>query len=147
MLQIYKTKKVKTPTRTGRNAGFDFYVPNYYKPQSLLSMRNIVVPSGIKVRLPRNHVLIAFNKSGMAVKYGLHVGACVVDENYTVEIHLDIHNMSTQSFLIRPGMKLMQFVLIEQYYYDVKEVESEQELYEGFDIEERGEKGFGSSGI
>ena len=41
----------------------------------------------------------------------------------------------------------MQFVLLEQYYYDVKEVSSEQQLYKGFNIEERGEKGFGSSGI
>ena len=39
-----------------------------------------MIPSGIKVRLPDNHVLIGFNKSGMSVKYGLHVGACVVDK-------------------------------------------------------------------
>ncbi len=147
MLQIFKTKKVKTPTRTGKNAGFDFYVPDCFKEQTLLPMRNIVIPSGIKVRLPDNHVLIGFNKSGMSVKYGLHVGACVVDENYTGEIHLDIHNTSTQNFTIRPNMKLMQFVLLEQYYYDIKEVSSEQQLYKGFNIEERGEKGFGSSGI
>ena len=147
MLQILKTKQVKTPERSGKNAGFDFFVPSDYLKRSLLPNENLVIPSGIKVRLPKNYVLIGFNKSGMATKYGLQVGACVVDENYTGEIHLDIHNMSNKPFDVLPNMKIMQFILIKQEYHEVKEIQSEELMYKEFNIEERGDKGFGSTGI
>ena len=147
MLQITKIKDVKTPERTGKNAGFDFFIPNDFISKRLMQGDNLTIPSGIKVRLPENHVLVAFNKSGIASKRGLHVGACIVDENYTGEIHLDIHNLSNQIQLITPGMKLMQFVLIKQEYYDVVEVNTEDELYANFNIKERGGAGFGSTGI
>ena len=147
MLQVTKIRDVKLPERTGSNAGFDFFVPNDFISITLGKGENATIPSGIKVRLPKNYVLIAFNKSGIATKYGLNVGACVVDENYTGEIHLDIHNTSNQYKTIVPGMKLMQFVLIAQEYHDIVEVKSEDELYANFDIKERGEAGFGSTGI
>ena len=147
MLQIYKTKDVKTPERKGRNAGFDFFVPEDYPTTHLLPRGSITIPSGIKVRLPEGYVLIAFNKSGLAANYKLHVGACVVDENYTGEIHLDVHNRSYNEFLITPGLKLMQFILIKQVYHEVVEIESEDELYANFNTKERGRAGFGSTGI
>ena len=147
MLQILKIKDVKTPERSGRNAGFDFFVPNDFQPTTLLAWENITIPSGIKVRLPNDYVLIAFNKSGIAVKHKLHVGACVVDENYTGEIHLDIHNLGGKRFYIEPGMKLMQFVLIKQQYHNIVEAMSEDELYANFNKKERGRAGFGSTGI
>ena len=147
MLQILKVKNVKTPERSGRNAGFDFFIPNDFSEYELFPMQNLSIPSGIKVRLPKDHVLIAFNKSGIAVKYGLHVGACVVDENYTGEIHLDIHNLSRNPLKLKPGMKLMQFVLIKQEYHNIIEIKTEDELYTNFNIKERGKAGFGSTGV
>ena len=128
MLQIFKTRKVKTPERTGLNAGFDFFIPEDFEPYSLYSNSNIMIPSGIKVRLPKYHVLIAFNKSGVATKNNLIVGACVIDENYTGEIHIDIHNIGTQSIKILPNKKIVQFILIEQAYHNIEEVLSEKVL-------------------
>ena len=92
ILKIYKTKNVKTPERCGRNAGFDFFVPNVFKNVTLLPGERAIIPSGIKVRIPEDHTLIAFNKSSIATKEGLQVGACVIDENYTGEISLDVFN-------------------------------------------------------
>ena len=146
MLQILKVKKVKTPERSGLNAGFDFFIPEDFETSLVYSNNNIIIPSGIKVRLPKNHVLIAFNKSGIATKNNLVVGACVIDENYTGEIHIDIHNIGTKAIKLRPNNKIVQFILIEQDYHMVKEVSSEKILYEGLDVEERGSKGFGSTG-
>ena len=146
MLKIFKTKEVKTPERTGKNSGFDFFIPNIKEPHVVEPYGNITISLGIKVRIPKNYVLIAFNKSGIATKLGLIVGACVIDENYTGEIHLDIHNIGTQAIKISPNKKIIQFILIEQDYHMVKEVSSEKILYEGLDIEERGSKGFGSTG-
>tara|TARA_R100000808_G_C2121193_1_gene132445 strand:- start:507 stop:974 length:468 start_codon:yes stop_codon:yes gene_type:complete len=152
-LRLIKTRKVKTPERTGKNAGFDFFVPTDIEHDVVLGGfylnpgDNMNIASGIKVRLPDNHCLIAFNKSGIASKLGLIAGACVVDENYTGEIHLNVINISQEPVLIKPDMKLLQFVLIKQTYFDVCECKNEEELYEGFDVSERGDRGFGSSGV
>tara|TARA_Y100000593_G_C4304836_1_gene335208 strand:+ start:1691 stop:2161 length:471 start_codon:yes stop_codon:yes gene_type:complete len=152
-LNVMKTKDVKLPERSGRNAGFDFFVPNDIPHDDIIGGFYINpndsdnIPSGIKVRLPKNHCLIAFNKSGIASKYNLVVGACVVDENYTGEIHLNVINVGTEPVLIKPGMKLVQFVLIKQEYCEVIERKTEGELYHEFDKEERGDKGFGSTGV
>ena len=146
MLQILKVKKVKTPERSGLNAGFDFFIPEDFETSLVYSNNNIIIPSGIKVRLPKNHVLIAFNKSGIATKNNLVVGACVIDENYTGEIHIDIHNIGIKPIKLRPNKKIIQFILIEQDYHSIKEVKSEKILYKDLDIKERGSNGFGSTG-
>ena len=146
-LQVLKVRDVKTPERTGRNAGFDFFVPNDFEKTYLELGQSINIPSGIKVRIPEGYALIAFNKSGIAVNYGLQPGACVVDENYTGEIHLHMTKTTGSKTLIKPGMKLVQFVLVSVNYAEVVEYKSEEEMYEGFDTEERGEGKFGSTGL
>ena len=153
MLGILKTREVKTPCREGLNAGFDFYVPSDIECDDVLNGfyinagENCNIPSGIKVRLPKNHCLIAFNKSGIASKHNLIVGACVVDENYTGEIHLNIINVGKDPVLVERGQKLVQFVLIKQIYHEICLHQGEESLYEGLDTRERGNKGFGSTGI
>ena len=153
MLKLTRIKDVKLPERSGRNAGYDFFIPDdvdcdpvlkgfYLNPQQSCN-----IASGIKVRLPKDHCLVAFNKSGIASKLNLVVGACVVDENYTGEIHLNLINVGKEPVLLSPGMKLVQFVLIKQEYFNVKEYRNEEELYNGFDKKERGNKGFGSTGL
>ena len=109
-------------------------------------MQNINIPSGIVVKMPPGHALVAFNKSGMAVNNNLQVGACVVDENYTGEIHLNIVNLKKKKFEINPGMKLVQFVLIKVNYAVVMEHDYISEMYKKEDHQERGDKGFGSTG-
>ena len=146
-LKISKIKEVKTPERIGKNAGFDFFVPEDEYVRTLEPHESVLIPSGIKVRLPKGHALIAFNKSSIASKYKLQIGACVIDENYMGEIHLNVINVGSNVVLINPGMKLVQFVLIKQEYHDIIEIKTEDELYANFDIKERGGVGFGSTGI
>lgn len=146
-MKITKTRDVKTPTRgTQGSAGIDFYVPNDY-PNSLRRVEpgeRFFIPSGIKANVPEGHALIAFNKSGVALKKGLMVGACVVDSDYQGEIHLHLVNTSCKAVTIEPGEKLTQFLLIPVDHC-VVEVVDEQDL---FDVEtDRGSGGFGSTGV
>lgn len=82
-LKIARTRNVKMPTRgTSGSAGIDFYVPNDY-PESLCTVmpgERFFIPSGIKAKVPEGYALIAFNKSGVALKKGLVTGACVDGE-------------------------------------------------------------------
>jgi len=161
MIKYSKLRDVKSPSRgTTQSAGLDFYIPNDWNggiPKPLLPGDRILIPSGIKVSLPTGHALIAFNKSGVATKTGLIVGACVVDEDYQGEIHLSMINSNTEKeyfsdghyvkdsgiVTITPGDKIMQFLLVPVNYADIQEMPAEQ-LYVTNTI--RGEGGFGSTG-
>lgn len=145
-MKIYKTKIVKTPQRgTPRSAGIDFFVPQDFKPVCLDPGEDVNIPSGIKAKVPGGYMLIAQNKSGVAVKKGLQVGACVIDEDYQGEIHLHVRNISNEMQVIGPGEKLVQMVLVPVLYEDVEVVSRLKELYEG-EVTQRGSGGFGSTG-
>lgn len=156
-MKITKIREVKTPTRgTECSAGLDFYVPAGMK-LSMLPGDDVLIPSGIKVEVPHGYALIAHNRSSMAtstraMKYaGLKgnpnstrgcvvVGACVVDEDYQVYIHLI--NIGRSVEVIHPGMKVVQFVLTPVSYEGV-EVVSDNELYNA--ESDRSDGGFGST--
>jgi dUTP pyrophosphatase len=142
-MKIQKLRDVKTPNRgTSVSAGIDFYVPEDFETTTLKPGESVLIPSGIKALVPRGYALIAFNKSGVAVKQGLSVGACVVDEDYEGEIHLHMINTSDKDQVIATGQKLVQFALIPVSYFDVEEVEVLPSRNT-----ERGAGGFGSTGL
>ena len=160
-MKYTKIRKVKSPTRgTSQSAGIDFYIPDEWndgQPYSVPPGGRVLIPSGIKVNVPTGYALIAFNKSGVASKTGLVVGACVVDEDYQGEVHLNMINTNqlTEAFdgtayatnsghvTLNPGDKLTQFILVPVNYATPEEVELEN-LYQ--ETTERGEGGFGSTG-
>ena len=146
-MKIAKVRDVKTPTRgTPGSAGIDFYVPDDY-PDSLCTVKpgeRFFIPSGIKANVPEGYALIAMNKSGVALKKSLMVGACVVDSDYQGEIHLHLVNTGLDQVTISPGDKLTQFLLVPVSHCEV-EVLSEHALFET--ETSRGAGGFGSTGI
>ena len=85
-----------------------------------------------------------FNKSGIAARYQLQVGACVVDEDYQGEIHLHVMNVGKEIVILKPGMKLVQGLVMPVFYTGVEVLESEAELFP--QSTERGQGGFGSTG-
>lgn len=145
-IKIFKLRSVKTPQRgTPKSAGIDFYVPDDFEKTELAPHQSILIPSGIKVKLPDGYALVANNKSGVATKKQLIFGAAVVDEDYQGEIHLHLINTGHVNAVISPGDKILQFLLEKQEYASVIEVNSEAELFEGV-VTERADGGFGSTG-
>ena len=107
--------------------------------------QSVVIPSGIKVKVPEGFALVAMNKSGVATKKGLTVGACLIDEDFEGEIKFHLVNTGDLIAEIKPGEKIVQLVLLKMNYEGVEVVESEEELF-GSSDSERGESGFGSTG-
>ena len=113
----------------------------------ILPLGKVVIPSGIHVKLPKNIFLAAENKSGIASKRNLIVGAKIIDYDYEGEIHINLLNCSNNNVIIRAGEKIVQFVRhFQPIMTDVVEYSSKEELYKGTESK-RGEGGFGSSGI
>jgi dUTP pyrophosphatase len=143
-MKIAKIKAVKTPQRgTAESAGIDFFVPEGMIAK-LSPGQSCLIPSGIKANVPPGYALIAFNKSGVAVKKSLYAGACVVDEDYQGEIHINLTNVGREEVEINPGEKIIQFILLPVLYDTIEEVELEN-LYT--EVTTRGEGGFGSTGV
>ena len=143
-MKFSKIRDVKSPTRANStDAGIDFFIPNTEQPMCLSPGHSCFIPSGIKVNCPEGFALVAFNKSGIAVKKGLHVGACVVDHGYQGEVHINLTNVGTENITLEPGDKIVQFVLLPLGDPKVEEVK-ESELY--LEVSSRGEGGFGSTG-
>lgn len=142
-----KTRDVRSPERgTSKSAGIDFFVPNDFVECMLNPGDRILIPSGIKVRVPTGYALIFHNKSGVGSNLGLDRLAEVVDEDYQGEVHLNVVNTGLTSVFITPGMKLLQGLVIAINYCMPAEYESAEALYADHDSD-RGEGGFGSTGV
>lgn len=145
---------------TPSSAGMDIFIPNdgsfFIKtPEGLLTPidrritiqpgMSVLIPSGIKANVPSGHALIAFNKSGVAAKKNLVIGACVIDEDYQGEIHIDIKNVGSKDQIISAGDKITQLVCLPVDYVEIQEAKDEDDCFGGISTE-RGTGGFGSTG-
>jgi dUTP pyrophosphatase len=145
-MKFLKIRDVKSPNRgTSKSAGIDFFIPNDFEEVVLSPGQSILIPSGLKVNIPENLAFIAFNKSGVATKKHLIVGACVIDEDYQGEVHLHLINTGDEPIAVSPGEKILQCLLMPVVYEPVEIVETEEALWEG-KVTERGSGGFGSTG-
>lgn len=170
-LKYCKVRKVKSPIRAhAEDAGIDFHIPEnidektfvdkcdvtkcypattyengFLKSITLAPSQSVLIPSGIHVKIPHGYALIYMNKSGVASKKHLHVGACVVDENYQGECHLNLTNTGDCNITIEAGDKIVQGLVLPINYCQTEEMSSLEELYKD-GLSDRGSGGFGSSG-
>lgn len=106
----------------------------------------VLIPSGIKVWIePKDSALIATNKSGVAVKKGLDVGATTVDSIYTGEVHLSLTNTNAHYVDIACGDKIIQFIHTPVILSQMVEI-TEDEYNKISSGSTRGAGGFGSTG-
>lgn len=144
-LKFTKTKDVKNPIRAHEtDAGIDFFVPNDFEDVELKPGEDVLINSGIKVIVPKGYALIFKEKSGVATKKKLTVGASVVDSDYRGVVHLHLFNNGTVNQTISAGDKIVQGIVVPVSLCDLEEV-SEDEYSK--DETARGEGGFGSSGV
>lgn len=159
-MKFCKVGDVKSPVRgTGKAAGIDFFVPNDFSA-TIYPHDDLLIPSGIKAEIPEGYMLMAADKSGVvttniacyiagripkedAFESPVIIGAKIVDEDYQGEIHIHIINLGNKAVYIKPGMKIVQFILVPVSYEGLEEV-PEAELFNR--SSERGDGALGSTG-
>jgi dUTP pyrophosphatase len=99
------------------------------------------VSTGIAVEIPSGYFGLIKDRSGLALKYGLHCLAGVVDENYRGEIKVVLANFGKEKVRLPAKSRIAQLIIIP-YLRNVEILE-----VENLSSTERGEKGFGSTGI
>ena len=157
-IKVYRTRKeAKLPVRAhSLDAGMDlFYCPDpssnsncIWEEKGLKYFRippgvSCLFPTAIKVDVPPGHMLEVKNKSGIAHKQKLLVGACVVDSGYTGEIFVNLHNVGGETRHISPGQKIAQAILAPIVLCDLEEVFDDPSNKST----DRGSGGFGSTGL
>lgn len=115
-VRVFRTRPdAKLPVRAHRtDAGMDFF----FSPIEGASVRikpgqSVLLETGIKMEVPSDCMLQIMNKSGIASKRHLITGACVVDEGYTGEIFVNLHNIGTEVEYIEAGQKIAQGVFVK----------------------------------
>jgi dUTP pyrophosphatase len=124
------------------DSGFDLYANEEVK---IPAFGRALVPTGVSVDLPQDFEIQVRSKSGLAINQGLMVlnSPGTVDEGYTGEIKVIIFNTNNKEFVITKGMKVAQAVVsrcITGRWVNLKKVNKIED-------KDRGNKGFGSTGI
>ena len=144
-LEFTKVKDVKSPVRGHTtDAGIDFFIPNDFEQTAVFPGKDILLESGIKVIVPKGYALVFKEKSGVATKKKLTAGASVVDSDYRGEIHFHLFNSGKKPQILYPGEKIIQGLIVPISLCRPKEISNEE--YEKNETE-RGEGGFGSTGV
>lgn len=123
------------PTRgSTHSAGYDLKATKEYNLKNTLKK----IPIGIKIKLPDNHYGHICCRSSLA-KRGCSIEAGIIDQDYRGEICVMLRTRETE-IEIKKGDRIAQLLVIPCY---MKEIEQVSYL----DDTERGEGGFGSTGI
>ena len=109
-MQIVKmSSKAVIPTRaTKYSVGLDFYSPSDYLIHPL---SQIQIPTQNKIRVPLGHYGRLACKSGLATKHQIHVGAGVIDPDYTGEVKILLFNAGRHYYQIKKGDPIAQLIL------------------------------------
>lgn len=102
-----------------------------------------IIPSGISIFIEDNNfAAIVIPRSGLGAKKGLVCGNLLglIDSDYQGPLSISLWNRSESEIVINPGERVAQLVVIR-----VNQVELD--LVDEFTETERGNKGFGSTGV
>lgn len=123
------------------DAGMDLKA-NISEPIVIKPGERQLIPTGLHTLLPDGCELQIRPRSGLALKYGITCANAIgtVDKNFTGEIGVILINLGQNNFIVNPGDRIAQAVLNKVEKIEWDEVST-------LDNTDRGEGGFGSTGI
>jgi dUTP pyrophosphatase len=101
------------------------------------------VGTGLAVAIPEGYAGYVQPRSGLAAKHGITIvnAPGLVDSGYRGELKVILLNTdATEAFVVEPGMRIAQLVVVEAPPVDPVEVDE-------LPASERGVRGFGSSAV
>lgn len=149
IVEYYKTRlNVKDPVRANpSDAGLDvFYCPKVENEITIEPGENAILPTGLKFGVPHNHMLQVMNRSSMAAKNGLVVGAHCIDSGYDGEVFIDLHNIGKLPVVLPAYAKIAQLVLVPVISFRAQEIGDDNLYQDAITISNRGEGALGSTG-
>lgn len=141
-IQIVNKSHHKLPQyATALSAGLDIRA-NLDSPITLKPLGRALVPTGLFIALPQGYEAQIRPRSGLAIKKGITVlnSPGTIDADYRGEICVILVNLSSDDFVIEDGERICQMVI-------ARHEQAVWEEVEVLDQTERGEGGFGHTGV
>lgn len=122
-------------------AGFDFLAANE-EAIDILPGKYGMIPTGLKFAVPHGCELQVRPRSGLAAKHGVTVlnTPGTIDSDYRGEVKILMINLGEKTFTVERGMRIAQGV-VSPYY------KAQFAIVESLDDTERGDGGFGHTGV
>ncbi|MBI5325017.1 MAG: dUTP diphosphatase [Ignavibacteriae bacterium] len=126
---------------TEGSAGMDLFAA-VNEPVEIASGAVVLVPTSIAISLEHGYECQVRSRSGLAVKNGVFAlnSPGTIDSDYRGEIKIILANFSKEPFKIQRGDRIAQLIVARYEKID-------WELVDELSVSERGEGGFGSTGI
>jgi dUTP pyrophosphatase len=104
--------------------------------------QRVLVKTGIKIAIPEGYVGLVHPRSGLALKHGITVlnAPGTIDAGYRGEVGVILLNTGSLDFEVKAGDRIAQLVIQKVEYAEFEVVDSLTET-------DRGEGGFGSTGV
>lgn len=140
----------KPPTRANpSDAGLDLYF-NPLEPDIAIRIEpgeSKLFQTGLRFGVPHGYMLEIKNRSSIASKQSLLVGACVVDSGYDGEVFVNLHNVGKVAQVVPRHAKIAQAVMVPVVHFRALE-SSGGDIYDWYpiSISERGDGSLGSTG-
>ena len=149
ILKVSKThEEAILPSRSNpSDAGADvFWCPPTRTNARMQPGDSRLFSTGLKIEVPTGYMLEVKNRSSMAAKKSLVVGACVVDSGYDGEVFVNLHNIGTEPQVVEPHTKIAQVVMTPVVSFRALETQN-PDLYGWYPItiSDRGDGALGST--
>lgn len=138
---INKSKHELPEYKTALSAGMDLRA-NLDTPILLKPLERKIIPTGLYIEIPPGYEGQVRPRSGLAFKHGIGCpnSPGTIDADYRGELGVILINLSKEDFIINDGERIAQLIIAKHETVTWEEVENLTDT-------ERGEKGYGSSGI
>ena len=120
------------------DAGWDLFVS---RPCDIEPGQTVDVHTDLQIDMPPKTYARITGRSSTLRKHGLLVYEGIIDNGYTGEMFVCVHNLGKHTFHVEPGMRLAQVIfgtIDDIRWSEVEEIVS--------DPRKRGNNGFGSTG-
>lgn len=144
MVQIKVVNKGNQPLpkyQTSQSAGMDLRA-NIDAPILIKPLNRKLIPTGLHIALPEGYEAQIRPRSGLVIKNGITIinTPGTIDPDYRGDVGVILVNISNEDFVVQPGDRIAQMVIN-------KFEQAEFEVVEKLDETERGEGGYGHTGI
>ena len=122
-------------------AGADVYA--FLKEPVLIAVgKSCIIPTGVFYEIPEGFEIQVRPRSGLAAKNGVTVlnTPGTIDSDYRGELQIILINLGDKDFVINNGDRIAQIIIAPVTQGNFVQVEK-------LSVTERGEKGFGSTGV
>ena len=126
---------------TNEAAGADVYA-HIEEDLLVAPLERVLIPTGLRFAIPKGFEIQVRPRSGLSLKHGISVlnSPGTIDSDYRGELKVILINHGTESFVIKPKMRVAQLVIAPVF-------QAEFVIESALETTARGSGGFGHTGV